>query len=122
MFDKDLKRLQILIHRLHETENLTDSLTDDDAELLLDWAEQQLRDTMASDIEVDPESVSRQLHRVVRAINRLVGQRADLTETQFIQKLIGLVEHAMELAVRQHVTPQAAAPPALDDDLNGSGA
>jgi hypothetical protein len=87
------------IEQLYEDEALTDSLTDQEAKILLGWAEQQLRSL--SPLEAKPDkldSATRQLRRVLRTINQLMGQKAGLSETQMVQRLLRLVEQTIQFS------------------------
>lgn len=87
--------IQAAIERLYENERLTDALADQAAQLLLSWGEQQLKQMAAS--TTDPAAIdpaSQQVQQVLRAINRLAEDRAELSEADFIQRLLELVERA----------------------------
>ena len=96
-------RIQPLLQQLYESENLTDALTDEGASILLDWGERQLKAMDALiDEQVALESAFRQLRRVMQSINRLVELKADLTDEQLVQRLLTVVEFAVELAVEKY--------------------
>ena len=98
-------RIQSLIQQLYESENLTDALTDEGANILLDWGERQLK---ALDVRIDEqgdlESAFRQLRRVMRSVNRLIELKASLSDEQLVQRALTMVEFAMELAVEKYDT------------------
>ena len=96
-------RIQPLLQQIYESENLTDALTDEGASILLDWGERQLKAMDALiDEQVALESAFRQLRRVMQSINRLVELKADLTDEQLVQRLLTVVEFAVELAVEKY--------------------
>jgi len=87
------------IEQLYEDEALTDSLTDQEAKILLGWAEQQLRSLTPLQAKPDQlDGAARQLRRVVRTINQLMGQKAGLSETQMVQRLLRLVEQTIQFS------------------------
>ena len=98
------ERLQPLIDQLHQDEALTNALVDSDAAMLLAWGESELR--RAANLpptQIDLDSVAREVQRVMRSINRLVGQKAELPDIQLIQRLLRLVEQAQQLALKQAI-------------------
>lgn len=97
-------QLQSAIEQLYAHEGLTDNLTDETATLLLNWGEQQLK-TLANlnDNRADPDLLAYQLQRLMRAINRLIGQQAELSETEMVQKLTNLVEQAIQFALQTFI-------------------
>ena len=98
------EQLQPLIDQLYQNEALTDALVDSDAAILLAWGESELRRLAGFPSgQVDLDSVARELQRVMRSINRLVGQKAELPDTQLIQRLLRLVEQAQQLALKQAI-------------------
>jgi hypothetical protein len=99
--------IQQFMQQLYESEDLTNALTDDDARILLDWGKGELNSLVAAADYVDVESAFRELRRVMRSINHLVEQKDELSDTKLIQRLLGLVEQAMQLALKKAITPQA---------------
>ena len=98
------ERLQPLLDQLYQDESLTNSLVDSDAAMLLAWGESELRRTAnLPPNQIDLDSVARETQRVMRTINRLVGQKAGLSATQLIQRLLRLVEQAQQLALKQTI-------------------
>ena len=91
--------VQPLIQQLYENESLTNALTDDGAKFLLEWGETQLnKAAILNDNPADTEDTLRRLQRVLRAVNRVVELKNDLTDEQLVQRLLTLVERAMDLA------------------------
>jgi hypothetical protein len=68
---------QLFIDRLLETENLTDNLEDDDANLLLDWGVAQITGLIKdiTDHEAAGEKINGLMH-VMRALNSVAGNPA----------------------------------------------
>jgi len=64
---------QILIERMLETENLTDDLHDDDAEWLLSWGAERMREFGAAESMEAAEERAGALMKFMRGLNRLVG-------------------------------------------------
>lgn len=90
--------VQQVIERLYERENLSDNLTDEAAKLLLIWGEGQLKHLAGLNIQPpEIEAAAQQLERVLRQVNRLVGRRTELTETEFLQQLLQLIETSLNL-------------------------
>ncbi len=92
--------IDTVIQRLYENESLTSALTDDSATLLLKWGEEEL--TTLAQFSPDAQQVddlSSQAARVLRFVNHTVERQADLTETELVETLIKLVQHAMQLGV-----------------------
>jgi hypothetical protein len=87
------------IEQLYEDEALTDALTDQEAKVLLGWAEQQLRSLSPLQAKPDKlDSAARQLRRMIRTINQFMGQQAGLSETQMVQRLLRLVEQTIQFS------------------------
>jgi len=110
-------QIQKIVEQLYETEGLTDALTDEPAQILLGWGEQQLRNLGAT--QSDPaelDSAARQLQRVIRSINRLVGQQADLSETQMVQRLLRLTEQALQLGLQKSIFQAQASSTDREED------
>jgi hypothetical protein len=100
-------QIEALIERLYESENLTDSLTDPSAKLLLVWGEQHINGLAALAPEQIDEA-TRHIRRVMRAINRLVGRREQLSEEELVQQLLQLVDQVGHL-VMEHSTDETNA-------------
>jgi hypothetical protein len=68
---------QLFIDRLLETENLTDNLEDDDANLLLDWGVAQIAGLIKdiTDHEAAGEKINGLMH-VMRGLNSVAGNPA----------------------------------------------
>lgn len=99
------EQIQAFIEQLYESENLTDYLTDDDARLLLAWGEQELKSLARLNIEQhDLVTTAEHLRRIIRSINRTVGQRAEISDTKMVRRLLRLVEISMEFTMRKSVT------------------
>lgn len=89
--------IQAIIERLYENERLTDALTDQAAQLLLGWGEQRLKQLAVS--FADPAAVDQAAQheqQVMRAVNRLAGERTELAEPDFVQRLLELVGQASQ--------------------------
>jgi len=94
----DKEVIQRLVEQLYENERLTGNLTDEPAKILLKWGEQQIRDlAQTHSDQAELEKLAYQLQRVIRSINRLVGQKADLSETDMVERLLELVEQSKDL-------------------------
>jgi hypothetical protein len=97
--DSAKSRIQNAIAQFYEDEGLTDALTDEAAKILLSWSEKELKNVA----ELDPNSANLyklafQLRRVAHSINRLVERQPELSQTQLVEELIGLVERAAQFA------------------------
>ena len=91
--------LQLALEQLYERPNLTDNLTDDDARILLNWGEVQLRELAAANLEQRQfEEFANLVQRVMRAVNRLVGQRADIDDEKMRKRMLRLLTQAISLA------------------------
>lgn len=96
-------QLQTVIEHFYEDEGLTDALTDEGALILLGWGARQLR-TLAQLERAEPphyETIGQQLRQLIRAINQLVGQHAELSETQLLKRLLKMVEQTIQLTQTQ---------------------
>ena len=94
--------IQSLIQQLYENESLTTALTDEGAKFLLEWGKGQVG-SVAPHIN-NPDNLAdlgRQLERVMRAVNRAIELKATLTDEQMVQRLLTLVEQAMELGAQK---------------------
>lgn len=102
--DAEPNQIQPLVQQLYENESLTNALTDEGANILLDWGERQLKSVAAFNVEQSEfEQTARQLQRVMRAVNRAIELKTELTDTQMVQRLLTLVEQAMELAQKKAI-------------------
>ena len=91
--------LQLALEQLYERPNLADNLTDDDARILLNWGEVQLRELAAANLEQRQfEEFANLVQRVMRAVNRLVGQRADIDDEKMRKRMLRLLTQAISLA------------------------
>lgn len=82
--------------RLYEVSSLTDELIDDDAQILLSWASAQLP---LMSITLDTiEQQAKTLRRLVRSINRYVGQAQYTREDERQTKLDRIYTYATELS------------------------
>ena len=64
---------QILIERMLENENLTEDLDDEDADWLLDWGADRLRELSDSETMEAAEEKAGALMKFIRGLNRLAG-------------------------------------------------
>jgi len=91
--------LQLALEQLYERVNLTDNLTDNDARILLSWGETQLKKLAAANLEQEQfEESANLVQRVMRAVNRLVGQRADIDNEKMRKSMLRLLTQAISLA------------------------
>lgn len=101
-------QLQVAIERLYENERLTDALADQAAKSLLGWGEQQLKWLTGSRPEPgNIDQVTNQVQLVMRTVNRLAGQRAELSEDNLTSRLLELVQQAAQLSPDKLVNDQA---------------
>lgn len=91
------EQIQPFVQQLYEDEALTSALTDETAKILLDWGRAQL-ERLATDPSTDLETTAPNLRRVLLRINRLVEQRAELSDSELVERLLRLVEQSMALA------------------------
>lgn len=97
-------QIQLWVQQLYENEGLTNALTDEGANVLLDWGERQLKGIAAFNVgQSEFEQTAHQLQRVMRAVNRVIELKTELTDTQMVQRLLTLVEQAMELAHQKSI-------------------
>jgi hypothetical protein len=80
---------QILIDRMLETENLTDNLDDEDAEWLLDWGVDRVRELGNAESMEAAEEKAGALMKFMRGLNRLAGGLPGVDPAD----LAGLLEH-----------------------------
>ncbi len=100
-------QIQQAIQQLYEDEGLTNALTDEPATILLSWGEEQLKDL--ADFDYDQPDLVRtayQLRRVIRAINRLGERQTDLSEKELVQRLLKLVERAIQFGNQKSAIEQ----------------
>jgi hypothetical protein len=82
--------------RLYEVSSMTDELIDDDAQILLSWASAQLP---LMSVTLDTiEQQAKTLRRLVRSINRYVGQAQYTREDERQTKLERIYTYATELS------------------------
>jgi hypothetical protein len=100
-------QIQQAIQQLYEDEGLTGALTDEPATILLSWGAEQLKGLAGFDYD-QPDLVrtAYQLRRVMRAINRLVERQADLSEKELVQRLLKLVERAINFGRQKSIIEQ----------------
>lgn len=92
------RAIQSYIMQLNENENLTSSLTDSSAKILLRWAEDHL--SAYNDENISGallEEIANKMQRLVRNINLLIKNIPDLEEQDLVKKLIQLVELGQEI-------------------------
>lgn len=92
------RQIELMISRLYENERLTDALTDEAAKLLLAWGARQLNylaQVRLSQKELD--RAGQTLERALRLVNRLIEQRAELSESEMVEQLLKLVDHVILL-------------------------
>ncbi len=98
-------RIQPFIEQLYEGEGLTDYLTDDDARTLLEWGEQELNNLTGLNIEESAlEDTFHLLRRIIRSINRTVGQKTELSDQRMVRRLLRIVENSIEFSTRKPIT------------------
>jgi hypothetical protein len=94
--------IEAIIQQLYERDGLTDSLMDDDAKMMLEWAEKGITQLAQQEVALPQlEDFARQIQQVVQSCNRLVGGKADLSDTEMLEQLLGLVEKSIQLAQLQ---------------------
>ena len=86
------QQLQLSIQLLYEDEGLTSALTDEDAKVLLTWGQTQLEQLVNGSPQADLEQATHTLRRLLRGINQLVAKRAELSDADFIRRLLKLTE------------------------------
>lgn len=98
--DSDENQIRPLVEQLYESEGLTDALTDEAATLLLTWGEQQLNNLAHLHLsQTDIEAAAHALQKAIRAVNRLIEQRADLSDTEMVEHLLELVNQVITITV-----------------------
>jgi hypothetical protein len=97
-----------LVEQLYETEGLTDALSDEAATLLLHWGEQQLTQLALFHLaQTQLDQAATALQQAMRAVNRLIEQRADLSDTEIVEQLLRLINQVIALTViAQQARPQ----------------
>lgn len=96
------------IQQLYEDPSLTEELTDDDAKVVLDWAQEQVKQ-LASKFtdETAFDDAMKSLLRVVKNANRVVGQRDFADPTEQEERIDKMTSAAMGMGVVT-ATAQAA--------------
>ena len=92
------RQIELMISRLYENERLTDALTDESAKLLLAWGTRQLNNL--AQVRLSPKELDQAgqaLERALRLVNRLIEQRAGLSESEMVEQLLKLVDHVIFL-------------------------
>ncbi len=97
-------QLKQAIEQLYENESLTSALTDESAKLLLSWGEQQLQTYKGN----RPQEFAEQLPQLLRGVNRLVEQHADMAEADLIKNLLNLAEQAIQLGQQNSTVEQTS--------------
>ena len=92
--------IQAFIGQLYESENLTEALTDDAAQILLAWGEQELKNIDRFAPGWIDDDVFRDLRRIIRTINRIIEQKDDLSEAELVQLLLRLIERVVQLTLK----------------------
>jgi hypothetical protein len=93
-------QIQHLVEQLYENEPLTDALGDEAATLLLTWGERQLNNLGQLHLEqAELDSAAQALQQAMRAVNRLIEQRVDLSDTEMVEQLLKLVDHVVILTL-----------------------
>lgn len=106
--DTEEDQIRPLVEQLYESEGLTDALTDEAATLLLNWGEQQLKYLAHLQLsQADMENTAQALQKAIRAVNRLIEQRADLSDTEMVEHLLKLVDQVITItSIAHQVTNQ----------------
>jgi hypothetical protein len=98
--DQEEIQIRPLVEQLYESEGLTDALTDEAATLLLQWGEQQLNTLAHLQLnQTDLENAAQALRRAMRSVNRLIEQRADLSDTEMVEHLLKLVDQVITITL-----------------------
>ncbi len=96
----DNHQIQLLVSQLYEDERLTAALTDEAATLLLSWGEQQLNNLAQVSLSKEElDQAAHALQRALRLVNRLIEQRAELSDAAMIQQLLKLIDQVIFLTV-----------------------
>lgn len=96
------------MQRLYEDPSLTEELTDDDAKIVLDWAQEQVKQLAAKFTdEAAFDDAMKSLLRVVKNANRVVGQREFADPSEQEERIDKMTEAAMGMGVVT-ATAQAA--------------
>lgn len=105
---------QRAIEQLYENTDARDELSDDEANVLLQWGEAQIRELGARNLDdtAFDEALSH-LNGVLKSINRYTGQRAYKTPEELTALLNELATHAQAMGVNvqaaQLAVPEAQA-------------
>jgi hypothetical protein len=93
-------QIRPLVEQLYESEGLTNALTDEAATRLLQWGEQQLNNLAHLQLnQTDLENAAQALRRAMRSVNRLIGQRAELSDTEMVEHLLKLVDQVIMITL-----------------------
>ena len=101
-------QIRPLVEQLYESEGLTDALSDEAAKILLQWGEQQLNYLAHLQLnQTDLENAAQALRRAIRAVNHLIEQRTEISDTEMVQHLLKLIEQVITItAIAQKSPPQ----------------
>ncbi len=105
------------VERLYEDTDVRDELRDDEANLLLKWAEARLyklADESATDEAFDAKAA--QFRGLLKGMNRLVGKRAALDEATLNARLAELSTQAESVSAPGGVVSAQAAAPSIPAD------
>ena len=106
-------QIRPLVEQLYEIEGLTDALTDEAATMLLTWGEKQLKNLAQLHLaQTDIENAAHALQQAIRAVNRLIEQRADLSDTEMVEHLLKLIDQVITITL---ITQQSTNPGGVDD-------
>jgi hypothetical protein len=90
--------IETVTSRLYEDASLTEDLIDEEAKKLLQWAETQLPDLIAKyPDETAFDEAFKALRTMVKGMNRFVGQRASMDETEKQDRLGKIASAAVTL-------------------------
>ena len=106
--DSEENQIRPLVEQLYESEGLTDALTDEAATLLLSWGEQQIKNLAHLKLsQTDIETTAQALQQAIRAVNRLIEQRAELSDIEMVEHLLKLVDQVITITlIAQQTTNQ----------------
>src|SRR5512138_2542672 len=81
------------VEGLYEDERLRSELTDDEANVLLGWAQAQLEEAAKSRAATDDlfQEYARRVRKAARDVNDLVGEKADLGDGSFLVRVMGII-------------------------------
>lgn len=105
----DEKQIQSALEAMAMNESLTDELADDEAELLFQWGETQVRRLASQNTDTEAfDEATRKLRKLLSRINWFIGLRGDMDAGEQRDVMVKIVESAQAVGYANFTPEQVA--------------